>query len=97
VSLLGAVPVGTVAGFAVFGTATGVFVPAQQTRLVALAPTAPEFALAANLSSLNLGIAVGAAIGSAVVDRGGLAILGYLAAGVVLLAVALTAGTTSRS
>jgi DHA1 family inner membrane transport protein len=97
VSLFGPLAVGTILAFAIFGTATGVFVPAQQTRLVALAPTAPEFALAANLSSLNVGIAVGAAIGSVVVDRGGLPMLGYLGAGVVLLAVALTAGTTSRS
>ena len=96
VSLLGELQLATVAAFAVFGTATGVFVPAQQTRLVALAPKGPDFALALNLAALNLGISVGAALGSAIVDRGGLAIVGYASAAVAALAVGLTAGTTAR-
>ena len=72
------------------------WVPVQQARLVALAPESPEFALAANLAALNLGIALGAALGSGVVDRGGLAIVGYIGAGIVVLAIGLQASTTSR-
>jgi predicted MFS family arabinose efflux permease len=97
VSLFGQQPLATISAFAVFGTATGVFVPAQQTRLVALAPKGPDFALALNLAALNLGISVGAAIGSGIVDRGGLAVVGYASAVVAALAVGLTAGTTARS
>ncbi|HEY3059203.1 MAG TPA: MFS transporter [Chloroflexota bacterium] len=97
VSLLGAVPWATIAAFALFGTATGVFVPTQQARIVALAPAAPEFALAVNLAALNVGISLGAAIGSVIVDRGGLALVGYGGAVVVALAVAVVAGTTSRA
>jgi DHA1 family putative efflux transporter-like MFS transporter len=96
VSLLGPIAMGVIGAFAVFGTATGVWVPVQQARIVALAPESPEFALAANLAALNLGIALGAALGSGVVDRGGLAIVGYLGAGIVVLAIGLQASTTSR-
>jgi predicted MFS family arabinose efflux permease len=96
-SLFGPTAVATSASFAIFGIATGVFVPAQQARLVSLAPAAPDFSLAVNLAALNVGISLGAAIGSAIVDRGGLAILGYCGAAVVVLAVGLVAGTTSRT
>jgi MFS transporter, DHA1 family, inner membrane transport protein len=96
-SLFGPFAVATIVSFAIFGIATGVFVPAQQARLVSLAHGAPEFALAVNLAALNVGISLGAAIGSAIVDRGGLAILGYCGAAVAVVAVGLVAGTTSRA
>jgi len=97
VSVLGGIPVATIAAFALFGTATGVFVPTQQARIVALAPAAPEFGLAVNLAALNVGISLGAAVGSFIVDRGGLALVGYGGAVVVTLAVGVVAGTTSRA
>ncbi len=97
VSLLGGIPAATIGAFALFGTATGVFVPTQQARIVALAPAAPEFALAVNLAALNVGISLGAAMGSVIVDRGGLAHVGYGGAAVMALAVGVVAGTTSRA
>jgi predicted MFS family arabinose efflux permease len=81
----------------IMGTSLGVFVPAQQARLMHIGGPAPELSLALNLAALNAGISLGAALGSALVDRGGLAVLGYVGAVVGLLAVALVAGTTSRS
>jgi predicted MFS family arabinose efflux permease len=96
VSLLGPVAMGVIAAFAVFGTATGVWVPVQQARIVTLAPGSAEFALAANLAALNVGIALGAALGSGIVDRGGLAIVGYVGGAIVVLAIGLQASTTAR-
>ena len=81
----------------IMGTSLGVFVPAQQARLVHIGEAAPELSLALNLAALNAGISLGAALGSALVDRGGLAVLGYVGAVVGLLAVALVARTTSRT
>jgi MFS transporter, DHA1 family, putative efflux transporter len=81
----------------IMGTSLGVFVPAQQARLVHIGGAAPELSLALNLATLNAGISLGAAVGSALVDRGGLAVLGYVGAVVGMLAVALVAGTTSRT
>jgi predicted MFS family arabinose efflux permease len=61
---------------------------------VHLGSAAPELALALNLAALNVGIAVGAAFGSGLVERGGLAVLGYVGGAVSLLAVGLVVTTT---
>ena len=83
-----------VAACLAMGTALGAFVPTQQARLVHLGGAAPELALALNLAALNVGIAVGAALGSGLVDRGALAVLGYAGGAVSLAAVGLVAATT---
>jgi predicted MFS family arabinose efflux permease len=90
-------PSGAVLAWATMGAAAGVFVPAQQARLVRLGGNATDLALALNLAALNVGISVGAAIGSGIVDRGGLEIVGYVGGAISLLAVGLMAGTTSRT
>ncbi len=86
-----------VAACVLLGTAAGIFVPAQQSRLVQLGSAAPELALALNLAALNVGISAGAALGAGIVERGGLSVLGYVGGAVSLLAVGLVAGTTSRT
>ncbi len=81
----------------ILGAFAGVFVPAMQAKLVRIGRGAEEFALALNLAALNVGISGGAALGSAVVDRGGLASVGYVGGAIGLLAVALLRGPTSEA
>ncbi|MBV9582896.1 MAG: MFS transporter [Chloroflexi bacterium] len=78
---------GAVAGVAVWGLTMGAFLPAQQSRLVALAPAAVDVALALNLSALSLGAALGALLGGAVIEWSGFAPLGYVGASVIALAL----------
>ncbi len=87
VSLLGVSTTGAAVTLGLAGVAIGAFIPAWQYRLVALAPEAPDLALALNLSVLNAGIALGAALGGALVDLGALALLGVPGGMLVLLAV----------
>ena len=86
---LGPVPIGAISACAILGVSAGILVPSQQTRLVSLAPAAPDFGLAMNLAALNLGIACGAALGSSLVDHTGVQALGYVGAMIVAVAVAV--------
>jgi len=96
-SVFGAVPIVVAGCWALNGASGGMFVPAQQARLLKVAPSAPELALAINLSALNLGISAGAALASGIVDRGGLAVLGYVGAALVALALGLVVGPRSST
>jgi predicted MFS family arabinose efflux permease len=96
-SALGSFALAMGACCALNGAGGGIFIPAQQARLIKLAPRAPELALAINLSALNAGISVGAALASGIVDRGGLAWLGYASAALATLALGLAVGTRSTT
>jgi predicted MFS family arabinose efflux permease len=70
--------------------------PAQQTRLMGLAPQSAPLLLALNASSLYLGMALGAALGAFTLAHGGVAHLGWVAALCELAALALLAGSLRR-
>ncbi len=81
----------------IWGLAGWTITPAQQYRLLALAPSQPGVILSLNASAIYLGIGLGAAVGGLVVHSGSLVLLG-LAGGLwqvaalgVLLAGALAA------
>lgn len=61
--------------------------PARQSQLVALAPSAAPLLLALNASAMYLGIALGAALGSATMTMSGAAELGWTGAAVELVAL----------
>jgi predicted MFS family arabinose efflux permease len=58
-------------------------------RLMKSAPEAPAFAASLNISGANIGIGLGAVVGGRVIDQYGLASLGWAAAAIVALSVAL--------
>jgi predicted MFS family arabinose efflux permease len=87
-SLFGGSAPGILVAAGMWGLAMGVFVPTQQSRLVALAPTGVDVGLALNLSALSVGVALGAAVGGAAIEQGGLASLGYVGAAIITFALA---------
>jgi predicted MFS family arabinose efflux permease len=96
-SVFGGSASGVIVAFGMWGLAMGVFVPAQQSRLVALAPAGVDVGLALNLSALSLGVALGAAVGGAIIEYEGLASLGYAGAAIITFALALLLRQQSRS
>ncbi|OZI49223.1 MFS transporter [Bordetella genomosp. 5] len=58
-------------------------------RVMKSAPQAPAFAASLNISGANIGIGVGAVIGGAIIDRLGLAALGWTSALIVAAAIAV--------
>jgi len=58
-------------------------------RLMKAAPEAPAFAASLNISGANIGIGLGAVVGGHVIDQYGLASLGWAAALIVAISVAL--------
>lgn len=63
----------------ILGIAGWTFTPAQQYRLLALAPTQLGIILSLNASAIYLGIGLGAAVGGLVVHGGSFALLGLVA------------------
>lgn len=63
-----------------WGLAGWTFTPAQQYRLLALAPTQPGIILSLNASAIYLGIGLGAALGGLVVHGGSFVLLGVTGA-----------------
>jgi predicted MFS family arabinose efflux permease len=61
--------------------------PAQQARLVALAPSLAPVSLSLNSSAIYLGSAMGAAVGALVIADGAMGRLGWVAAGFSLAAL----------
>jgi predicted MFS family arabinose efflux permease len=55
------------------------FLPAQQSRLVTIAPQAPALALALNAAMIYAGIAIGSTVGARLLDWQGLSVLGVAA------------------
>lgn len=66
-------PVGAAIGLLVWGAVTFAIVPSTQVRVMAAAAEAPSLASAINIGAFNLGNALGAAVGGAVIREG----LGY--------------------
>jgi predicted MFS family arabinose efflux permease len=64
----------------VWGAAGWGFLPAQQHRLIALAPRAPAIAISLNASAMYLGIALGALVGAQVIGTAGPGVLWVVAA-----------------
>jgi DHA1 family inner membrane transport protein len=87
-SVFGGWAPGVLVTVGMWGLTLGVFVPTQQSRLVALAPAGVDVGLALNLSALSVGMALGAAVGGAVIEHGGLAALGHVGAAIITLALA---------
>lgn len=69
------------------GVASFTIVPPLQMRVVAAAAAAPNLASAMNIGAFNLGNAIGAALGGAVIDAG----LGFPAVSLAGAAAAATA------
>ena len=85
---LAATRIGAAAGLLVWGTAAFAVVPPLQMRVMRSAVGAPGLASSVNIGAFNLGNAIGAAVGGAVLQAG----LGYAAvpvAGAALAAVGL--------
>ncbi|HEX6958022.1 MAG TPA: MFS transporter [Ferrovibrio sp.] len=61
--------------------------PARQALLIGLAPQSAPVLLALNASALYLGCALGAAVGGAVIAQAGSQMLGWVAAGIEMLAL----------
>jgi hypothetical protein len=56
---------------------------------VSLTPAGADIGLALNLSALSVGMALGAAVGGAVIEHGGLASLAHVGAAITTLALAV--------
>jgi predicted MFS family arabinose efflux permease len=81
-----------------WGLASWGLMPAQQARLVALAPSLASVSLSLNSSAIYLGSAMGAAVGALVIADGAIDRLGWVATGfstAALVAVLASGSTTS--
>ena len=80
-----------------WGLASWGLMPAQQARLVALAPSLAPVSLSLNSSAIYLGSAMGAAVGALVIADGAMGRLGWVAAGFSLAALlpVLASGSSS--
>jgi predicted MFS family arabinose efflux permease len=85
-----------VVGVAVLSAASWALPPAQVHRVVGLAPEAPALVSSLNSSATYLGLAVGGAIGAMVIDTTSLAALGWIGAGLQLVALGFVALTRLR-
>lgn len=79
----------TLMTLALWGVSGFGFNPPQQTRLIILAPTAPNAALSLNASALYVGQALGAFVGGQLVERTGFDYLAYVSCAFVLVALAI--------
>lgn len=75
---------------AIWGVANTALYPICQVRVMQSASHAQALAGTLNVSMANAGIGLGAIIGGAIITHWGLPSVGYVAAGIALLAVALT-------
>ena len=73
----------------VWGIAQAALFIVCHVRLMKSAPEAPAFAASLNISGANIGIGLGAVVGGGVIDRYGLASLGWAAAAIVAVSVGL--------
>lgn len=76
-----------------WGVAHTAAVTACQVRVTLAGSDAPAFAMAMNISSANLGIALGALAGGLVVDRWGIAAIGWGTAVLVLVSAGVATAT----
>jgi predicted MFS family arabinose efflux permease len=94
--LLGPHPAAGLALLAVWAVAAWASVPAQQHRLVELAPESAPLVLALNSSAINAGFAVGALVGGVVVDAAGPGRLWLVAAACCTAGLALHTALTAN-
>ena len=83
-----------------WGLASWGLMPAQQARLVALAPSLASVSLSLNSSAIYLGSAMGAAVGALVIADGAIGRLGWVATGfsiAALVAVLASCSTSGRA
>ncbi|MFJ4443521.1 MFS transporter [Pseudomonas sp. NPDC089422] len=88
-TLGGALP--TAVAILVWGIASFALVPPLQMRVMEAAKDAPNLASAVNIGAFNLGNAIGAALGGAVINAGlGYSAVSYAGAGMAVLGLVLT-------
>jgi len=92
-----AAPVVTGVAITAYGLATWAVMPAQQYRLITVAPGAERILLALNASALYAGIAVGGAFGGALLRHAHLAALPAAAALIELAATGVLAATHTHT
>ena len=80
---------GAAIAIAVWGVAGWMVPPAQQSRLIALAPEVSAEILSLSVSALYMGTASGAALGGLVLNFAPVALLGWVGGGVELIALAM--------
>jgi predicted MFS family arabinose efflux permease len=76
-----------IVGLAVWGLANTALYPISQVRVMQSASHAQALAGTLNVSMANAGIGLGAIIGGAAIERMGVASIGYIAAGIAIVAV----------
>ena len=81
-------PVGLTLVLAVWGVCQAALFTVSHTRVMKAAAATPALGASLNISGANFGIALGAFVGSRVIDRYGLASVGVAAATIVVLAIA---------
>ncbi|BCS44739.1 MULTISPECIES: MFS transporter [Pseudomonas] len=74
---------------AIWGITQAALFLVSHVRLIKAAPQAPAFAASLNIAGANLGIGIGAMIGGRVIDHLGLGSVGFAAAGIIVVAIAL--------
>ncbi|MRW93852.1 MFS transporter [Duganella sp. FT80W] len=90
-------PAGAAAGLLVWGIAAFALVPPVQMRVMRAATEAPGLASSVNIGAFNLGNAIGAAAGAAVLNANlGYAAVMYAGAGLTILALALVLWSASQ-
>ena len=81
-------PVGLTLVLAAWGVCQAALFTVSHTRVMKAAASTPALGASLNISGANFGIALGAFVGSRVIDRVGLAGVGVAAAAIVVLAIA---------
>ncbi len=95
---LAASKAGTAIGLLVWGIAAFALVPPVQMRVMRAATEAPGLASSVNIGAFNLGNAIGAALGAAVLDAGmGYAAVMFSGAALTVLALLLVIGAAGRN
>ena len=85
---------GMIAGMALWGLGTFSSNSLQQSRLVSLAPVLASATVALNTSAVYLGQAIGAKLGGNLIHDGATATLGWVALGILILALAASLFST---
>ena len=84
-------PVGLTLVLAAWGICHAALFTVSHTRVMKAAENTPALGASLNVSGANFGIALGALLGSRVIDLAGLGTIGMAAAAIVVLAIAATA------
>lgn len=88
-SAIGTVPGAVVALILLWGMAHAALFVEIQYRMIALAPNATDTASALNVSIINIGIGLGAALGSLVVETNGVRSVGWIGGLLAMVAIGL--------